>query len=235
MQQYFIQAELIINKPVDLPKAVTHHLYVVLNRKKNQYIRLVNPLGVGFVCIVNDQANQATPIAKIDFIADSKVDLTIALAFIKKERFEWAIEKCAEVGVKTLIPIISMHSQSALYKQDWPKKKERLNKIALEASEQNYRQFPLIVNDYITFDQLATIKSQRNFITTPTGIPPSVLLKQQPYQSATICIGPEGGFSEEELEFALNQGYQALALGHRIYRSETAAIAAAILVGSAYE
>jgi 16S rRNA (uracil1498-N3)-methyltransferase len=154
-----------------------------------------------------------------------KKDVWLCVAVIKKDHFEWVVEKGTELGVNNFIPILADRSE----KKDL--NIERLNKIAREASEQSGRgsvpkiHSPMTLRDVlsgaidlpdrkITFEPDGEVFSDKDFNQT---------------ESVAIFIGSEGGWSDEELKFFTDKNIDLKSMGKQILRAETAAIASATL------
>lgn len=163
-------------------------------------------------------------------VPDKKI--TLCQSLIKKDKMEWVVEKATELGVSKIIPIVSERSEKKGFNID------RANKIAIEASEQCGR---ANVPEIESSQQLeASIGSCEGEIIVfdPSGSPFSSSLISNNYNLASIFVGPEGGWSEKELELfkqkarpnaSGGRGAQVLSLGPLTLRAETASIAALIV------
>lgn len=151
--------------------------------------------------------------------------VTLMLAVFKFDRFEWAVEKCTELGVTRIVPIIARRTDSHLAVAA-AKRVERWRRIALEASEQSRRLAspeianPIKLKAALSFDAGCKIVLSENEeqVTLRTALETS--------GDVVLAIGPEGGWSEEESEAFAAAGWKSATLGSTILRAETAAIAA---------
>jgi len=153
------------------------------------------------------------------FVRARKVNLYLAI--LKKENFELAVQKTVEAGVHRIIPIITERTiKTGL---NFP----RLEKIMIEASEQSGRNVTSVLSPIFSFKEalLDGANNQEKIIFHPTGIiyAPST---NKNAESISIFIGPEGGFTENEIREAKKAGYTVASLGSLILRGETAAIIA---------
>jgi 16S rRNA (uracil1498-N3)-methyltransferase len=156
------------------------------------------------------------------------VDVTLLLAVVKFDAFEWALEKATELGVSTIVPLAAERSEKALLSAA-AKRKERWKKILLEASQQSRRARVPVLGDVAkpegTFasskDGLRVMLSER-----ATASPLRMVLKGQQATKAIIAIGPEGGWTDEEFAVAHGCDFLEASLGRLILRTETAVIAA---------
>ena len=160
------------------------------------------------------------------------VDVTLLLAVVKFDAFEWALEKATELGVSTIVPLAAERSEKALLSAA-AKRTERWRKILLEASQQSRRARVPVLGDVArpegTFasskDGLRVMLSER-----ATASPLRMVLKGQQATKAIIAIGPEGGWTDDEIVQAREGGWQIVTLGGRILRAETAAITVVALL-----
>ncbi len=149
--------------------------------------------------------------------------LTIAIAPTKNiDRLEWFIEKCTEIGIDEIIPILCRYSERKNIKP------ERLEKIIISAAKQSYKaEFPKLKPMISMEELLETAGSSQKFIAHCYD-DPKTSLKQalRPGQDILILIGPEGDFSREEVDRAIAAGFTAVSLGTARLRTETAGIVA---------
>lgn len=153
-------------------------------------------------------------------------DVTLYLALIKFDRFEWAVEKATELGVTRIVPVEASRSEHGLF-AGAHKRAERWQKIAQEASEQSRRlRVPVVAEPMRMPQALKDASTHRLWLDEQPGAPP--LLKAvtlQPGDSCACLIGPEGGWIDlERLEFAAT-GWKPCSLGSSILRAETAVCA----------
>jgi 16S rRNA (uracil1498-N3)-methyltransferase len=154
--------------------------------------------------------------------------ITLALAIFKFDRMEWAIEKCTELGVTTIIPLVAARTDSHLA-QAAPKRRERWQRIARQASEQSRRSAPLDISPPVKLKELDLNADSRVVLAESEQ---NILLRDAISASAeelVLAVGPEGGWTTDELVWFQKSGWSAASLGNTILRAETAAIAAAAL------
>ncbi len=187
---------------------------------------------------------------------DMQSELTVAMPLIKPSRFEWALEKLTELGATTIIPIITQRTVQKSG-QDGKKqiekganvKKERWQAIVKEAAEQSERYaIPKVVapqnlSEYLNvicllresgecLDSLHYILAERNECPHLSMQLSKEKANGGLAKNISLCFGPEGGFTEAELSRAAEAGLTFASLGKLILRSETAAVAAAAIVGA---
>lgn len=166
--------------------------------------------------------------------ADAALPLHLLLAVFKFDHMEWAIEKATELGVARITPILARRTEKHLALAA-TKRAERWRRIALEASKQSRR------TDIPEIAAPATLKAALEQEQSPTRILLSETEQDTPLFAAltaatsadtALAIGPEGGWTLEEMALFTTHGWTPVTLGPRILRAETAAIAAIAIVSS---
>ncbi|MDO8746074.1 MAG: 16S rRNA (uracil(1498)-N(3))-methyltransferase [Thermodesulfovibrionales bacterium] len=180
---------------------------------------------------------------QISLNAESPLNLTLVQGILKGEKMDVVVQKATELGVKEIIPAITERSQIR-----HTRKVDRWRKIAEEASKQSGRTMIPVVHEPMEFNSLFTVHHSlpiRGFIFWEEG---GLSLKEAIQHSAVsiqhsensqlstfnsqlfVLVGPEGGFSKEEVNRAVSKGLITVSLGKRILRAETAAISAVALI-----
>lgn len=232
MQQYFIQEEILLNQPIEMNQEDFHHISHVLRMKENDCIRLCDEKAMYFAKLHFTQGTlYAIPYEIIPDHTKTSIPITLAMGLIKGEKWDFVIQKACELGVHQIIPFTSSRCVVKTKTDKIDKKLERWNKIAKEACEQCKRSTIATISSPITYQQLhhqtneQTLKLIAYEDADLTGNHFASLLSQYPTcQEILIVIGPEGGFSKEEVQFFLQQGFHCISLGGRILRAETAAL-----------
>ncbi|MGB9363453.1 MAG: RsmE family RNA methyltransferase, partial [Candidatus Sulfotelmatobacter sp.] len=152
----------------------------------------------------------------------------------KFDRMEWAIEKCSELGVSRIVPVISHRTDAHLVAAS-AKRVERWRRIARQASEQSRRATPPEIASPVKLaEALNPAESLRVVLAESEEhtLLSDVLKTNQFVSGISLAVGPEGGWTEEELRAFQQAGWISASLGSTILRAETAAIAAAAVVAS---
>jgi 16S rRNA (uracil1498-N3)-methyltransferase len=134
------------------------------------------------------------------------------------DKVELILQKCTEIGVTEFTPIITARTE----KKHLPKP-ERLIRILTEAAEQSGRTQIPILNEIKEFKECVKM-GQNNFIASPHHSPNQIELDRNEKQEINLFIGPEGGFTEEEIQECINHNFKTIHLGNLILRAETASI-----------
>lgn len=224
MRQYFIDQQVQLNENVRLSDEVAHHLINVLRYKENDFIRLVDKNSNVFLAelLFINQDVYAKCIEILDNKKDNK-DIICCACMIKKDKWEWLIQKAVELNATKIVPIIS---QRTIIKNDQEKierKLERWNKIALEAAQQSNRDKLCLVQRPIKLKDINKYLSEINIV--PYEKEDSIkLIDLIEDKSITFIIGPEGGFEQSEIDFLTQLGFVSCSLGSNILRAETASL-----------
>ena len=228
MPQFFIDRQIAEGEAVEITGADAHHITGSLR------------LGVGDKLILSDgngrsfKANiEAASPSHVSLKIVSKIERTpgkpapvLALALAKRTRFEWALQKVVELGCRRIIPF---HSARTVVKNlDKSSKIERWRQIAIEAAKQSGLPFIPTIETPISFATL--LEKARSFdqsIIFHEGESTVSIADIKPITNSPtlLTIGPEGGFTGDEITMAISSGIKIAGLGEQILRVETAAIA----------
>jgi 16S rRNA (uracil1498-N3)-methyltransferase len=161
--------------------------------------------------------------------AEAALDVRLLLAVFKFDHMEWAIEKATELGAARITPVLARRTEKHLA-QAASKRVERWRRIVREASQQSRR------TNVPEVDEPTPLKKALSEITEPVKLLLAeteeentlrAALEAAPQDAAiALAIGPEGGWTAEEMQLFRDHGWQHVTLGPRILRAETAAIAA---------
>jgi len=166
--------------------------------------------------------------------AAGMIEITLVLAIFKFDRMEWAIEKCTELGVSRIVPVISRRTDSHLAAAS-AKRVERWQRIARQASEQSRRTTPPEILPPIRFADALTGAAALRIVLAESEertLLRDVLKSNASASAIILAVGPEGGWTEDELQSFRQAGWISVSLGNTILRAETAAIAATAVVTS---
>lgn len=237
MQQYFVDTPLCVGEDYIFTKEQAHHAKTVV-RLDHEKVRLVYQGQAYFAeAYTKDKEFIAHVYEKDDSIHESLCDVTLAVALIRREKFELVLQKATELGVKRIVPFESSRCVVRSKKEKADKLKIRWNAIVQEASEQCKRNCIPEVRDIIPFKQLNQYLSQANYACYENSYGKASFLSEcaKDKQSITVVIGCEGGFSMQEVEEMETMGFTSITLGSRILRAETAAMYACSILSEMYE
>jgi 16S rRNA (uracil1498-N3)-methyltransferase len=234
MPHFFVPPKNIVDGTFILTGPEAHHLATVRRCQPGSTLQLFDGTGktyVGTVKTVSHNELSGTVVLEKE-TPGPKADIRLYNAVPKGDRFDWLVEKAAELGVTALIPIITERS---VVKDISSAKVDRWNRLSLAASQQSGRRDIMQVSAPTPFD--AAVGS---VISPAVGVIPwegeeARTLREIPSLSqagtaVSIFIGPEGGFSSQEIGRAVNSAIIPVTLGQNILRVETAGILATVLV-----
>jgi 16S rRNA (uracil1498-N3)-methyltransferase len=166
--------------------------------------------------------------------AVAALHVTLALSIFKFDRMEWAIEKCTELGVTRIIPVIADRTDKHLAAAS-TKRADRWRRLATQASEQSRRLAAPDISPPTNLKELLSIPAAHRIVLSEIEQDTTLmdaLTAVQSTQALALAIGPEGGWTENELKLFSEAGWTPASLGGTILRVETAAIAALAIVQS---
>ena len=152
--------------------------------------------------------------------------LTLLLAVFKFDRMEWAIEKCTELGASRIVPVIARRTDAHLAAAS-AKRVDRWRRLALQASEQSRRATPPEIAAPVKLQEAISLTAGLRIVLSESEQHTHlarILASHQ--QDVLLAVGPEGGWTEEELNLFQKSGWVSASLGSSVLRAETAAIAA---------
>ncbi len=202
-------------------------------------------VGQEFEVVCGVQVRRATVASvtheRVEFVlgdevaAVATIPITLLLAVFKFDRMEWAIEKCTELDVSTIVPVIARRTEKHLTLAAG-KRVERWRRVAREASEQARRSGPPEIADPIPLSAALEVAADVSVVLAESEREAQlyeILRERRELQSLALAIGPEGGWTADELQAFDRSGWIAASLGETILRAETAAIAASALARAA--
>jgi 16S rRNA (uracil1498-N3)-methyltransferase len=163
-----------------------------------------------------------------EIAASTAPPVTLLLAVFKFDRMEWAIEKCTELNVSSIVPVIARRTEKHLALTA-DKRVERWRRIAREASEQSRRVPPPVISEPVKLPAALETAAELRVVLAEAEKQAQLneVLRGRPeLKSLAMAIGPEGGWTPEELQLFETAGWIAASQGDTILRAETAAIAA---------
>ncbi|MES2838292.1 MAG: 16S rRNA (uracil(1498)-N(3))-methyltransferase [Bacteroidota bacterium] len=233
--QLFYNTEINLEEHLLLPEDEARHIVKALRYKTGDAIFFTD--GKGFIyegIVANDNYSNCEIkwSAKKEGSDKRTFRLHMAVAPTKNlDRFEWFVEKATELGIDEITPLLCSNSEKFSIKID------RLQKLAVSAMKQSNRTVLPIINPLVKFnDFFANASNDKMYIAHCYNSEKKQLKTAlQLNKNTTILIGPEGDFSEKEVELALQHKAQAISLGNARLRTETAAMKACCLVNILHE
>lgn len=233
-QRFFIEGEpLEVDGAIDLAP-LAHQLRNVLRLSAGTAITLLDDSGAAFrtrIEVLDGQRATGLVLARTPVDSEPGVEVTLYQCALKRDRFEWVLQKGVELGVRRFVPVISSRTvvrplAGLLRKYD------RWRAIVREAAEQSGRGRLPILAEPRTWEQAVSQGGGLRLMPwEDAGIGASGIDSSVAHVKAvSLLVGPEGGISAEEAGAAIDAGWQPVSLGSRVLRAETAAIAAVTVV-----
>jgi 16S rRNA (uracil1498-N3)-methyltransferase len=203
------------------------HLATVLRARLGQEFDIATPNGIR-----RGRITRLDP-DRVEFELGEQVpavafpNLTLALSIFKFDRMEWAIEKCTELGVVRMVPVIARRTEARLAAAA-AKRVERWQRIARQASEQSRRLRPPEISPPVNLKEAVALPGSTRVLlaeSEPDAMLADVLDSDRSGE-IVLAVGPEGGWTDSELAAFRVAGWRFASLGSTILRAETAAIAA---------
>jgi 16S rRNA (uracil1498-N3)-methyltransferase len=161
---------------------------------------------------------------------ESTLHTCLALAVSKGDRFDWAIKKATELGVTSIVPILCQRVDVRLSPERWLKKHAHWQQVVISACEQSGRAvIPEVVSPEPLDSWVADVEADCKYLLDPSLDSEETSTRPE---SVAILIGPEGGFTSDELRLASQFGFYGLRLGPRVLRTETAPLVALSVIGA---
>jgi 16S rRNA (uracil1498-N3)-methyltransferase len=232
MHKFFVSLENINNNKAIIEDEDVKHIYKVLRLKEGDKVNINNCNGeeyLGKIESITKTKVEVELLEKLDVNNESPIEIYLYQGFPKATKMDLIAQKCTELGVKEITPVITERVLSSLGEINKDKKKvERWNRIAFEACKQSKRTLIPKVNDLIGFKELLDTLKDMDLIVVPYenaenyGIKQMVRNLHGEVKKVAVVIGPEGGFEEEEIDCLKGLGGNIVTLGPRILRTETA-------------
>jgi 16S rRNA (uracil1498-N3)-methyltransferase len=247
VHRFFALPEVIDNGTIRLTAEESHHLARVLRLREGERVSAFDGLGNEWECeiaAIHKSECRLSILNELETVVESPLRLTLAQALVKGEKFDLVVQKATELGVSRILPVITEHCEIRISEERSEQRLQRWQRISLGAIKQSGRRRLVEINQPVRFQQFcrglqgepALIFSEKagsekagpeksGLEKAGRGLPPLAVQDS----GLTVVIGPEGGWSDDEIELATSSGLIPVHLGPRILRTETAAITAVTL------
>ena len=228
-------------KPVLLNESESKHLTQVFRLRNGDKVEALDGMGRAVLARINLKGKSKVLLeyeTESDLSAEKDIQVipcNMYLSVLKSESMTWAIEKCVELGVRSLTPVISARTVVKMTKKGPSEFQERWQRVADQSLKQCGRLQAMPVQPPILLENLFQQTSEKKrsgedlFYCLESGADRPHFLKRLEETGSTtvgIVVGPEGGWTEGEVESALREGLQPVSLGPLTLRAETAALCA---------
>lgn len=221
-----------LSQTVTLENDRRHYLVQVLRLKEGDTVHVFNAQDGEFVGEIESVSKQAVAIKltqPVENKTESPIVIHLGQALVSRDKMDLIIQKAVELGVHSVTPILTEHANVKLKSERLDKRLAHWQAVAVSACEQSGRlqvptiHAPVSLNEWVNNNQ-----SELKLILEPVAEKKWAV--QQAVQSVSILVGPEGGFSQQEIEVAMQRQFEAVRLGPRILRTETAAMSSIALI-----
>ncbi|WP_239237372.1 16S rRNA (uracil(1498)-N(3))-methyltransferase [Candidatus Nitrotoga sp. BS] len=214
----------------ELPQAAAHHASRVLRLRVTDEVRVFDGIGNelhGRICEIVGKSVVLEKLEVCTVNRETPLNIVLAQALCSSEKMDWVIQKATELGATEIQPVQTQRSMTKLAGERAEKRTQHWHGITIAACEQCGRNVLPKVNAPLEFRSWIAAMGDApgsKFILLPEAL---TTLHEQPtpQDKAILLIGPEGGFSTDEMELAQQAGFVSVRLGARLLRTETAAVA----------
>ena len=237
MRYFFIEPSAIKDQVVSITGSEAHHIKTVLRLQPGDSLKLFDGTGYeydGSIVSVSAKAVVVEIRERIKAANASGVRIVVAQAFLKEKKMDDLVRKLCELGVSHWIPFFSQRSVARPDAKRLAGRTERWNRIATEAVKQCRRIDTPVIDNVLSFEDVLIFSDSCDarivFWENETRpLAAELIGKDKPIETLLVMLGPEGGFTDQEIEQAQSHGFISAGLGPRILRAETATIAAVAL------
>lgn len=228
MSRFFLSAPLTAPQRIELTENIVRHIHVLRLRVSDK-IELFNGNGNRYFATLTEITKRTASAeihAQMPSENESPLHITLIQAISSGERMDFTLQKSVELGVNEIIPITSTRSIVKLNEERASKRRQRWQEIVISACEQSGRNIIPPVRELQTFNQ-ALQNLPKDSTKLLMGLNHAQKLSQiSKPQHIIFLVGAEGGWTAQEEAIAQQTGFQAISLGKRVLRTETAALAA---------
>ncbi|MBD1997017.1 16S rRNA (uracil(1498)-N(3))-methyltransferase [Leptolyngbya sp. FACHB-541] len=244
LQRVAIAPHQVLDRRVMLTAEQQHYLTRVLRLRGGDRFIAMDGQGNSWLAELEQSLSEVVVVEQL--MQEDPVELPLVVVLLvalpKGSGMDEVVRQATELGVSQILPIISDRTLLNPSAQ----KLERWRRIAQEAAEQSERQVVPEVSAPLSFEQALKIWNSTNavcYLCAARGNPPHLLIRLQAQPASNhshnprlvVATGPEGGWTESEVEQAIASGYQPVSLGRRILRAVTAPLAALSLIAATAE
>ena len=230
MPRFFVEKENILADKIVIGGEDAKHISLSLRARVGEKITACDGNGTDYECEISDITKNEVTLSVIEekkSSAEPTVEVVLYQALVKSDKFDFIVQKCTELGVSKIVPVITVRCISKPDEASLSKKIVRWNKIAKEAAMQSGRGVVPEVSDAVSFDAALEALGMADvgfvcYETTPHEPLNVIFESHEGTKSVAFLVGPEGGIAEREAGMAMEKGVCLASLGPRILRTETA-------------
>jgi len=238
MRRFLVNPTQISEKEVSILGSEAKHLSKVLRIKEGEKVLVLDGLGSSYLIQLEEVAEEGVRgriLEEISLASEPPLEVTLVQSILKGEKMDWVVQKATELGITRFVPLVSDRTIVKLNPAKALDRQKRWEKIAQEAVKQCGRALVPEIAPVKTLEEVIKEFAEGELVILPwegeqaQGLKEVLEESSQP-QKVSFFIGPEGGFSQEEVEKAQRAGAKVVSLGPRILRAETAALAVSSII-----
>jgi 16S rRNA (uracil1498-N3)-methyltransferase len=228
ISRLYTTVTLAAGQSVELTDTAAHYLGNVLRLGPGMALRLFNGDGNEYDAVI-DAVNKQRVVVRLGAASqpatESALTTVLGLGISRGERMDYAIQKSTELGVSAIVPLFTEHCEVKLQGERLDKRQSHWQQVAISACEQSGRvKVPLVHAPVTLAEWLPTVTTSLRLVLDHEES--GSLAGTRPADGVTLLIGPEGGLAPAEIALAKSCGFNGIALGNRVLRTETAPVAA---------
>lgn len=226
---FFIESETPKGGIITLSEDTSRHIVQVLRMKSGEQLRLTDGAGNSYTAAIEKEHKKATVVAVVDHNYQERParKASIAISLVKNTaRFEWFLEKATELGIYAIYPLICNRTGKQHFRFD------RMKNILVSAMLQSQQCWLPVITEPILFDQFISreMSAHKMIAHCIDGLKSNIYQAAAKHHDTLIMIGPEGDFTPDEIDRSITNGFLAVSLGNTRLRTETAGVAAAVIM-----
>lgn len=226
---FYIKQDCQVGQEIILPEETSKHMIQVLRMEAGESISLTNGDGGYGEAVITDPHKKKcrVEVKGYSYIHRDPLNVCIAISPLKNaSRFEWFLEKATEIGINEIIPLLCTRTEKHHLRMD------RMQGILVSAMLQSQQIWLPVLREPVRFSEAISHQTMENKWIAHCNEKEerSELADLDSRGNSIILIGPEGDFTSEEVDQALGKGFKPVSLGHTRLRTETAGIAAAVML-----
>lgn len=218
---------LALQKEIELDDDAAGHIGRVLRMKTGEQICVFNGQGGEYLCEITHMSKKSICITPKEYAnndSESPLKIHLGQGISRGDKMDFTIQKSVELGVTEITPLFTRRCGVKLNAQRLEKKHAQWQKIAISAAEQSGRNIITTVHPPIELASWLKQPSDELKLTLHPRATHSIKTLPVPTHGVRFIVGPEGGFTDDEIQQTNNQGFEDVRLGPRVLRTETAAL-----------
>jgi 16S rRNA (uracil1498-N3)-methyltransferase len=217
------------NMMITLSEDTSKHVVQVLRIKEGEGLKLTNGKGFIALAVISNphKKNCTIRVESVEFTPNSNRNTCVAISPVKNNsRFEWFLEKATEMGVTTIIPLICNRTEKQHFRKD------RMNAILISAMLQSQQAWiPEMLDPKSVHQLIQEVRYDHQYVAHCKDDAGKIKIPVSNVEgSMLVAIGPEGDFTEDEIDAFMDSGFVPVTLGDRRLRTETAGVFAAAIM-----